>query len=142
MATRKTESGLTVKQEKFCKGIVDGLSAYEAYKNAYNHNGTSQTAYTEAGKLLLRDDIQNYIKTLQKPITEAYKVTTITERERKKQILWDIITSTDEKTENKLRAIDILNKMDLDYIEQQITENKDILPDLNTEQLTDLLKVV
>lgn len=132
---------LTKKQEDFCKGIVSGLNGREAYQAVYKSN-SDNAAYIEACKLLKRDDIKTYIQTLKEPIETRYQASIMSERDRKKQILWDIITSQDEKTENKLRAIDILNKMDLDYIEQQITESKDILPDLNTEQLTDLLKVV
>ena len=136
-------NGLTPKMVKFCEGIVSGMMPVDAYKNAYNaKNMKEQVIRNEANKLMQRNDITEYVEKLRIPLQNHARNVGISEREAKKAILWDIIHDADEKTENRLRAIDILNRMDQDYLEQQIAESKDKLQDLDTDQLKSLLRAV
>ncbi len=131
---------LTPKQMKFCQGIASGLSQKDAYISAYDTDEKSATAYVESSKLMLREDIREYIKTLQKPIEECAKVTAISEREKKRAVLWSIIESPDSSNADRCRALDILNKMDTEYINvnKTVTDTESSIDALDVETLKKL----
>ena len=131
---------LTPKQMKFCQGIASGLSQKDAYISAYDTDEKSATAYVESSKLMLREDIREYIKTLQKPIEECAKVTAISEREKKRAVLWSIINDPISSNADKCRALDILNKMDTEYmnINKNITDTESSIDALDVETLKKL----
>ncbi len=133
---------LSIKQKTFCENIVAGLNGKEAYIAAYNSKGSAQNAYNEASKLLSRDDIAEYINRLRKPLETQIKGNLLAEREEKKRILWDIVKNPEEKTENQLRAIDILNRMDQDYLDKTDDDQKqDILDNIDDKALKDLINI-
>lgn len=106
---------LTPKQEKFCREVASGKSYIDAYLSAYDWNGSKPAANLEAMKLANREDIQEKIKSLLKPIEAVAQTTALTEREKKRQWLWDMIDNPEVDDNNRLRAMDILNKMDTEY---------------------------
>ena len=120
---------LTPKQEKFCQCIVSGMSGKESYQTAYNST-SDNSAMIESTKLLARDDIQEKITALRKPLETVAQTQAISEREKKRAVLWDIIQSGDDNA--KCRALDILNKMDMEYI----NINKNI--EIDTSTLDDM----
>ena len=128
---------LTPKQEKFCQCIVSGMSGKDSYLTAYNSNANDTTAYTEACKLLAKEDIQARLTVLRKPLEEAARTTVISEREKKRAVLWDIIERGDDNA--KCRALDILNKMDAEYI--NITKNIEEGPKLGNLDMDTLVKL-
>ena len=105
--------GLTPKQEKFCQCIVSGMSGKDSYMAAYDCN-TDRVAYNESNVLLKRDDITKRIAELNIPVKNHAQNTAISEREKKRAVLWQIIQNGDDNA--KCRALDILNKMDAEYI--------------------------
>ena len=112
---------LTPKQEKFCQCIVSGMSGKDSYITAYENKSNDNTAYKEAMKLLDREDIQTRIKDLRKPLELQAKTQALTEREKKRAVLWEIINTGDNN--DKCRAMDILNKMDAEYINVNVNKN-------------------
>ena len=133
---------LTIKQQNFCNGIVSGLSAKDAYKAAYNTNAKDITISTEATKLLARADIQEYIETLNKPLKLKAQSEALSDREKKRQFLWDVIQNESQDMNNRLRAVDLLNKMDAEYINinKNIDESANTLTALDTDTLKQLLQ--
>lgn len=134
---------LTAKQEKFCNGIVSGLSGKDSYKAAYNTNGKDSTINQEVVKLLAKTEIQDRIKALQKPIAIKAQSQALSNREKKQAIIWEEIENARNQQDHAAiaRYLDILNKMDQEYI----NINKDISEDkTNIENLdnTTLLKLV
>lgn len=134
---------LTQKQENFCKNIVAGMSGKDAYKAAYNTSAKDTTINQEVVKLLAKEEIQDKIKTLQKPLEIKAQSQALSNREKKQQILWEEIENARTQQDHAAiaRYIDILNKMDQEYI----NINKDISEDkTNIENLdnTTLLKLV
>lgn len=129
--------GLTEKQERFCRCIVSGKTGKDSYIEAYDSKGSEQNAYNEASKLLAREDIQARLSVLRKPLEEHARATAISERERKKAVLWDIIERGDDNA--KCRALDILNKMDAEYI--NINKNIEETPKLDNLDMDTLLKL-
>lgn len=76
---------LTQKQELFCREVAAGKSYKDAYITAYDTKGKDSTIYTESGKLAVREDIQERIKALQKPLEEAVKIQGLNAREKQLQ---------------------------------------------------------
>ena len=107
---------LTEKQEKFCRNIVSGLNGKESYVSAYNTQGSDQNAYNEASKLLAREDIQERIKALRKPLEVAAVTQALSERDRVKAMLWSFIDNDTLSPETRMKASDQLNKLNAEYI--------------------------
>ena len=131
---------LTPKQQKFCQCIVSGMSGKDSYLTAYDSNSTT-SAYSESYNLLQRDDIKAYIDTLKKPIETNIQKTAISERQKKRQWLWDMIENTSVSESDRLRAMDLLNKMDSEYIQtnHNINDSKTNISGLDTDTLKQLI---
>ena len=89
----------------------------------------------EANRLLKRDDITAYLNTLRKPLENQIH----NEREKKRKWLWDMIENPVVSESDRLRAMDILNKMDSEYI--NITRNEDVKTDISTLDIDTLTKL-
>ena len=132
---------LTAKQEAFCKCILSGMSGKDAYIAAYNSKGCDQNAYNESSKLLAREDIQERLKVLRKPLEEQARTTIISEREKKRAWLWNMIENATNDSD-RIRAMDILNKMDSEYINiQRIEKDETPISELDTGKLLELTKL-
>ena len=130
---------LTEKMKSFCREYFsNGGNGTQAYLIAYDGN-SAKTASVESSYLLARDDIQDYLKALNRPSeTKA-----INEREKKRQICWERIeycTSIGDDA-GAARWMDILNKMDSEYI--NINRNIDAkdteITNLDTDKLKKLI---
>lgn len=130
-------NGLTEKQKAFCREYVRNKgNGTQAYLAAYNSN--SETAASiESSKLLRRDDITDYIVALNKPMENIVQ----NEREKKRNILWSFIHDTTKSDSDRLKAMDLLNKMDSEYINitRDITEEKTEINNLDTHTLLKLV---
>lgn len=101
------------KNEKFAQGIFKGLSQRKAYRAAFpsSVNWKDATVDNRASELYNTSEILGRVKELQEEAADDSILSVI---ERKKW-LSDVIGSFDERTENKLKALDLLNKMDGEY---------------------------
>lgn len=122
---------LTPKQEKFVQNIVKGMSQVDAYRDAYNTKSMSDNAvYREASLLMKNPKITQRHKELGAK-TESNTIMTAQERleyltkvisgETGEKILQEVdgeMVEVDVPTslKNKLSAIDIMNKMQGEYI--------------------------
>lgn len=132
---------LTEKQKNFAKNVVSGMTYKDAYINSYNFTGNDNTAYIEGSKLALREDIQNYIQTLSKPLEIAHQTTVLSERDKKRAFLWDMINKDSASDSDKLKAVDLLNKMDSEYINinKNIDSDTPKISNLDTDKLKKLI---
>lgn len=131
---------LTEKQKEFCREYIrNGGNATKAYLHAYNSNSDTAAAI-ESSKLLKREDINAYIDTLNRPIEEHAINTVISERDKKRTILWNMIENPSTSDTDRLRAMDILNKMDAEYI--NINKNIEEKSDISTLDTDTLIKLV
>lgn len=122
---------LTAKQEMFVQNIVKGMTQREAYKNSYNAEGmTDNSIDCEACKLFNSPKITQRYKEL---IGEMQKATIMTAQERL-EFLTRVITGEEPEREFsimdgehreythpadlnvKLKAVDLMNKMQGEYI--------------------------
>jgi phage terminase small subunit len=132
---------LTPKQEKFCQCVVSGMSAKDAYIMAYNTKASEQVLYNESSKLMLREDIQKKIEDMRKPLVKAAQTTALSEREKKRAWLWNMIENATNDSD-RIRAMDILNKMDSEYINiQRIEKDETPISTLDTEKLIEITKL-
>lgn len=116
---------LTVKQEKFAQNIIAGLSQADAYRSAgYNCKKMSNNAiWCEASKLMDNPKVSQRVQELQKQMEDE---AIMTAKERLKW-LTAVIQSEREKTDTKLKAVDIMNKMQGEYVTKvqgDLTVNK------------------
>lgn len=130
---------LTPKQEKFCQCVVSGMTYKDSYMTAYDCKSDT-TAINEGSKLALRDDIQKHIKALTEPLQKAAQQTALTEREKKRKWLWNMIENATNDSD-RIRAMDILNKMDSEYINiQRIEQEQSTVDTMDTDTLLRLVK--
>ena len=68
--------GLTPKQEKFCQGIVKGLSQADAYRDAYDcENSSDEVIWNEASKLMKSREVSARVQELRAEVTQEIKYT-------------------------------------------------------------------
>ena len=102
---------LTDKQEKFCLNIVNGMRQVDAYKDAYDAENMSDDAiYVEASKLVDNPKVSIRITELRDKAASSKIMSAI----QRKEWLTNVINGSDT-TSDKMKAMDILNKMDGQY---------------------------
>lgn len=124
---------LTPNQEKFVQGIIEGKSQAEAYREAYpKQRSSDKTIWEAASRLMANSKVKARIKELRDQLA---KPSIMTAQERL-EYLTRIITGTEpEKVahvvegelvefevppalKTKLNAIDIMNKMQGEYVQK------------------------
>ena len=124
---------LTEKQKSFCREYFsNGGNATQAYLSAYDSKSEASAAQ-EGYRLLQSDSIQEYIQSLNKPL----EIKAQSEREKKRTILWDFINDTNKSDSDRLKALDLLNKMDSEYtnVNHNINETVSDITTLDTKTL-------
>lgn len=122
---------LTPKQEKFVRNLIQGMSQREAYKNSYDaSNMTDKTIDEEACRLFKDSKISARYKELQDRLQDATIMTAKERLEYLTEVIMglqgeNIVEVVDgevlERTvptslKNKLSAIDLMNKMQGEYV--------------------------
>ena len=130
---------LTHKQMKFCEEYIrNGGNATQAYLAAYDTNN-AKTARIDACRMLDREDIQQQIERLRKPVEKAIRRKIINEREYKKKLIQERIDECVARGDDAAiaRYIEIWNKMDGEYvnINKDITDHDGMVKDLDTATL-------
>jgi phage terminase small subunit len=107
---------LTAKEEKFCQSIaIENMTQIDAYKKSYNaENMSDKVCSNKASLLMQKGDIRVKIDELRKEARNDKIINTI----QKKELLTQWIYEMDSSKADRLKAMDILNKMDGEYIEK------------------------
>lgn len=105
-----------VRHETFAQGLAKGMSQRAAYRAAFpsSEKWKDETVDSKASILAKHEKVLARFKELAEQSTSK-AVMTATER---KEWLTEIIMSKEEETKDRLKAVDILNKMDGAYIEK------------------------
>ena len=127
---------LNARQKAFCEYYVASGNATEAaikagYKEKY--------AGVNADKLLKNTNIQKYIDELQEKIKSSRIMTAI----ERKEFLTSLIKDGNAKDTDRLKAVDILNKMDGEYtqkVEVNGNINSNPFSNLTVEELKKIIK--
>lgn len=106
---------LTAKQEKFVQGIIDGMSQADAYRSAYDTSRMSdKTVYEKASRMMSDDKIRARLEELRdKMITPS-----IMSAQERLEWLTELVINPRSFTQDKLKAIDIMNKMQGEYVQK------------------------
>lgn len=112
---------LTAKQEKFVQNIIQGMSQADAYRSAYScKNMTDNSIYVNASKLVNDAKVAQRIKELREQLAKP----SIMSAQERLEWLTGLIKSEEESTTDKLRAADIMNKMQGEYVQKVEAEVK------------------
>jgi phage terminase small subunit len=120
---------LTAKQEEFAKAIVEGMNQADAYRSAYDTKKMSDNSiYVNASKLMSNTKVAQRIEELRGHLAKP----TIKTAQERMEWLTQLIDSEEETTSEKLKAVDILNKMEGLYVQR-------ISGEIKMKKLEDLL---
>ena len=109
---------LTLKQMRFCEEYLkNGGNATEAYMTAYDSE-SKKSAVIDASRLMKREDIQEHLMKLRKPVEKAVKRKIMNEREYKKKLIQERIDECVARGDDAAiaRYLEIWNKMDGEYV--------------------------
>ena len=105
-----------IRHEKFAQGIASGMSQRNAYRAAFPNSvkWKDETVDPKASNLAKTDKVLARVKEL---AAEASSKAIMNATQRK-EWLTSIIQSEIEENKDKLKAVDILNRMDGEYIDK------------------------
>ena len=106
---------LTAKQEQFVQNIIQGMSQADAYRSAYpNQKMSDKTIWETASKLMANPKVVARLKELREQLAKP----SIMSAQERLEWLTQLIKSDEESTADKLRAADIMNKMQGEYVQK------------------------
>lgn len=124
-------NGLTEKQRAYCRERAKGKTRAEAWKDAgYGNNPSTQTAARNALHLEKDRACSKKIRAEIARLRALADQDIILDRKQRQAKLTEIFLDDKEKTDNRLRAVDMLNRMGGDYTENVRSES------VNKVQLT------
>lgn len=124
---------LTAKQEAFVQNIIQGMSQADAYRSAYSCKNMSDNAiYVNASKLASDAKVALRLKELRNELAKP----SIMSAQERLEWLTQLIKNEEEGTNEKLKAIDIMNKMQGEYVQKveaavtnEVTINVELVDD-------------
>ena len=135
---------LTPKMMNFCSEYLkNGGKATDAYIAAYQNNCSRASAQVEASRLLARDDIQDYIMKLRKPVEKAVKRKIMNDRKSKIELIQRRIDACEERDDDAgiARYLEIWNKMDGEYLNGgKADDESSAIQEMDTATLLQLVK--
>jgi phage terminase small subunit len=120
---------LTAKQEKFVQNIIDGMSQADAYRNSYDVSRmTDKSIHEKASRLMADVKVRSRLTELRDQMMKP----SIMSAQERLEWLTNLINNEEEGTNDKLKAIDIMNKMQGEYVtkiegEVKMTKLEDLL---------------
>ena len=110
---------LTAKQEEFAKGIAEGKTQADAYRSAFSCTRmTDKTIWEKASRLMADGKVQARVKELRDKINDE----AIMSAQKRLEWLTKVIQNEEESTGDRLKAIDLMNKMQGEYIQKIAAE--------------------
>ena len=124
---------LTAKQELFVHKIIEGMNQADAYRAAYStKNMNDKTIHEAASRLASDSKVAARIAELRGQLTKASIMTA----QQRLEWLTRLIDSEEEDTNTKLKAVDIMNKMQGEYT-QKVEANVTNEVTINVELVDD-----
>lgn len=124
---------LTAKQEQFVQNIIEGMSQADAYRSAYScENMSDNSIYVNASKLASDTKVALRLKELREQLAKP----SIMSAQKRLEWLSDRIEDGGVDINAKLKAIDIMNKMQGEYVQKVEAEVKSAV-NINIELVDD-----
>lgn len=112
---------LTANQENFVQNIIKGMSQADAYRAAYpNQKMSDKTIWETASKLMNNPKVITRLTELRKELAKP----SIMSAQKRLEWLTERIEDEDVDINAKLKAIDIMNKMQGEYVQKVEAEVK------------------
>lgn len=106
---------LTPKQEKFVQSLIQGMSQADAYRSAYaTKNMSDKTIHEAASRLVADSKVSARLAELREQTTKE----TIMSAQKRLEWLTGLINDREVSIGDKLRAADIMNKMQGEYVQK------------------------
>lgn len=106
---------LTPKQEAFVQNIIQGMSQADAYRSAYScKNMSDNSVYVNASKLASDTKVALRLSELRNELAKP----SIMSAQKRLEWLTQLVENAEEGTSDKLKAIDIMNKMTGEYVQK------------------------
>ena len=106
---------LTPKQEKFVQSLIQGMSQADAYRSAYaTKNMSDKTIHEAASRLVADSKVSARLSELREQMTKE----TIMSAQKRLEWLTEVIADKDISVGDKLKAADIMNKMQGEYTQK------------------------
>lgn len=106
---------LTPKQEKFVQSLIQGMSQADAYRSAYaTKNMSDKTIHEAASRLVADSKVSARLSELREQMTKD----TIMSAQNRLEWLTETINDKDVSVSDKLRAVDIMNRMQGEYVQK------------------------
>ena len=115
---------LTAKQETFVQKVLEGMSQADAYRSAYSCKKMSdKTIWENASRLMADSKVKARLTELRNELAKP----SIMSAQERLEWLTKLINSEEESTTDKLRAADIMNKMQGEYVQKVEAEVKNAI---------------
>lgn len=106
---------LTAKQEQFAQNIIKGMSQADAYRSAYDTKRMSdKTVHENASRLANNSKVTARLVELRDELASESIMTA----QKRLEWLTELVNSDTETTGDKLKAIDIMNRMQGEYVQK------------------------
>jgi len=102
---------LTAKQRRFCELVASGKTQADAYREAYDSNGSSQTVRNSASKLMKLEYIASTVNAIIKRKSDLNMARSVSSQELVTRTLRDHISGTIDLESTQVQALSILAKV-------------------------------
>ncbi|MDT2832262.1 terminase [Vagococcus carniphilus] len=126
-----------IKHETFVQCLLKGMSQRQSYLEAYSNSKKwkNTTVDNKASKLANTSEVLARLQELQER-SENQAIASVT---RRKMILTEILEDEEEKANDRIKAIDSLNKMEM-IGGENVNVNKNPYNELSVEELRKLAR--
>ena len=104
---------LTPKQETFAQKIIEGMSQADAYRSAYSCARMSDKTIWENASRLMAD---SKVKARVQELRDRIAAESVMSAQERLEWLTRLVQDEEQITPDKLKAIDIMNKMTGEYV--------------------------
>ncbi len=105
-----SDNKLTAKQRRFCELVADGKTQADAYREAYDSNGCSQTVRNSASKLMKLEYVRSTVDSIIKRKSDLNIARHVSSQELVTRTLRDHITGTIDLEPTQVQSLSILAK--------------------------------
>ena len=102
---------LTAKQRRFCELVAAGKTQADAYREAYDSNGSSQTVRNSASKLMKLEYIASTVNAIIKRKSDLNMARSVSSQELVTRTLRDHISGTIDLESTQVQSLSILAKV-------------------------------
>ena len=115
---------MNIRQRKFAELVAQGVLAGAAYEKA-GYETSGQVSHSAGQRLLNHVEVQKHIKLL----TSKSEKKTILNRDQIRKFYSDLIGDKGAKASDRLKASDLLNKMDQNYAPKmvEVIDNRPVI---------------